>query len=125
QRAEPAARSLGFRESHDDEVVDPISADFQPVTGAAAAVGAVGLLGHDALEAELHDLLVQSLAVLLEMLGVAQWTCLRQHLMQNFLALDERKLAEIVAAEGQEIEDVERRRRFDCRALRLTGPELR
>src|SRR5439155_13609167 len=56
QRAEAAARSLRLRVPDDDEDVDPIGANIQPLTVAAVAVGAVRLLGHAAFESEVHDL---------------------------------------------------------------------
>src|SRR6266446_2159494 len=119
QRPEAATRAFGLGEADDDEVVDAVGANLQPIAGSAAAIGTVRLLGHDTLESQLHDLLVQRLAVLLEVLRVAQRACLREDLLEDLLALDERQLAQVVASERQEIEDVEGSRRFDRRALRL------
>src|SRR5207245_9908518 len=96
---------------------------LQPVAGAATPIRAVGLLRHDAFEAELHDLLVQCLAVLLEMLRIPEWARLRQDLTENLLAFDERQLAELLASEPQELEDIEGRGRFDSRPPRLARPE--
>src|SRR6266566_5128361 len=72
ERAEAAARSFPLREPDHDEVVDAVGANLQPIAGSAAAIGTVRLLGHDAFESQLHDLLVQRLAVLLEVLGIAE-----------------------------------------------------
>src|SRR5712664_2929598 len=123
QRPDPAARAFGLGEPDDDEVVYPVGADLQPVAGAASPIRAVSLLRHDALETELHDLLVQRLAVFLEMLRVAERSRLRQDLAENLLALDERQLAEVVALEREQIEHIQRRRRLDRRALRLARAE--
>src|SRR5438552_17663092 len=77
ERPEAAPRAFGLGEADDDEVVDPVGADLQPVAGAATPIRAVGLLRHDAFEAELHDLLVQCLGVLLAMLRIPAWARLR------------------------------------------------
>ena len=58
------------------------------------------------------------------MLRIPQWSRLRQQLLQNRFASDEGQLAEIVATESEEIEHVQRRRRLDRGALRLTRAEL-
>src|SRR6266566_5818574 len=104
ERAEATARSLRLREADHDKVVDAVGANLQPIAGSAAAIRAVRLLGHDAFESQLHDLLVQRLAVFLEMLRIPERARLRQHLLENLLALDEREFAQIVAPEREQVE---------------------
>src|SRR6266487_2676232 len=107
-RTNAATGALGFREPDDQKVVHAVGANLEPVAGAAVAIGAVRLLGNDAFEPQGHDLLVQRLSVLLEVLRVAERAGLRQHLPQNLLALDQRQLAQIVALESEHIEHVQR-----------------
>ena len=56
------------------------------------------------------------------MFRIAQGAGLRQYLLQNFLALDERQLAQIVAREGEQVEYEQRRRRLDRRTLHVGPP---
>ncbi len=108
ERAEAATGALGFREPDDQKVVHAVGANLEPVAGAAVSIRAVRLLGNDAFEPQSHDLLVQRLPVLLEVLRKAQRAGLRQHLAQDLFTLDERQLAQIVALEGEHIEHVQR-----------------
>src|SRR5262249_25664284 len=50
ERAEVRARALRIRPAADDELLPELHFDLEPVARAAARVGAVGLLGDDALE---------------------------------------------------------------------------
>src|SRR5206468_13094337 len=71
ERPEPATAALGRGVAYDDEIPGLVGADLLPEVGAAALVPGVAFLGYDALESHPHRSVVQRLAVLLEMLGVA------------------------------------------------------
>src|SRR5206468_6401418 len=64
QRAEVAARTLGIGVTSDDELSAALALDLDPVTRAAARVGAARPLGHDPLEARLGSRLQEGLPVL-------------------------------------------------------------
>ena len=121
QRAEPAARTLRTRVPHHHEIVGAIGADLEPVGRAAAAVGGVGLLGHDPFEPKLDHVLVQRLPLGLEVIGEAQGAGARQQLREDRFALHEREGTHIEALEREQIEHVQRGGRLHRRALHLRG----
>src|SRR6266540_4646114 len=125
QRPEAAARALGSCEADHHEVVDPIGANLEPISRAAVAIGAIGLLRHDAFEAQLHDLFVQRLTVLLEVLGVPQRAGLRQDLVENLFASDEGEFTQVIAREREQIEYIECCRGFDGGAPGFARTQLR
>src|SRR5205085_4340723 len=124
QRAETGARAFSLGETNDDKIIDAIGANLEPIAGSTAAIWTVGLLGHDALQSQLYDLLVQPFTVLLEVLGVAQRPHFGQPVARDFLALDPRPLPQAIPAEREEIEHVEGRRRLDRGPLRFARAEF-
>ena len=88
---------------------------------APGAVGRVRLFRDDPLEPHLHDLLVERLAVLLEVLEVTERTGVRQDALEDRLALDERQRPHVVPLEPEQVEDVEQRGSLDRSALHLDG----
>src|SRR5215831_12877759 len=69
KRAEAGAKPVGRAKADHHEI--PLARDgpLEPARGAAGAVGCVGLLGEDALQPALADLLEELLASLLDVIG--------------------------------------------------------
>ena len=105
--SEAGPASLGRREADDHEIVRSVRPHLEPVARPAASVGAVGLLGDDALQLQTEDVLVDVLAPFLEVVHVPDEAGLRQHPPEDRLAGDERKLPEVKALKGKQVEGVE------------------
>ena len=107
ERAESRARTLGPREPHDDELVHPVGAYLQPVGRATGAVGGVRLFRDDAFETELHDLLVQRFAILLEVLDVLDRAHAGDDLLEERPAFLEGNRPYVVPLEREQVEHVQ------------------
>ena len=117
QRAEPGARALGLREPDDGEVSRAVEAHLDPVPGAGAAVGRVGLLSDDALEAELARRLEQLLAPGLDVVGESHRPGAGQQPLEESLAVRERERPQVEVLEAEQIEGEERRGQLDGGAV--------
>ena len=115
ERAESAAAPLGSGVAHDDEVPGLVGANLQPVVRATALVGRIGFLGDDAFESQPHRLIVQRLAVFLEMSRIAQRARLRQHFLEQRLPFHQRQRTQVEPFERNEIEQIHGARGFDRR----------
>ncbi len=122
QRAESVSAVLRGQEPHDDEVVGFRGVDLDPILRALAHIRRRGALADDALEPEPLGLDEHRLAVLGDVLGVAQRPDRRQQRTQRVLALDERQRAQVEIFEGEQIERVERARQLERRALGVRAP---
>ncbi len=121
QRTEAGAGAPRPRETHDHEVVRAQRPYLPPVGRAPAHVGRVGSLGHHALEAAACDLLVDRFATLLEGDRGAQRAAAREQRLENRLAGRQRKLAQVVRLEGQQVEGEEHHRHLEGAALHVAG----
>src|SRR5207247_91170 len=83
QGSETRARAFGLRVSHDREVPRAVQPHLDPVGRAPGAIGRIGLLADDALEAEAGGLREESIAVLLDVIGKAQRSRSRQQTLQE------------------------------------------
>ena len=120
--AEAAAASLGVGVAHHHEVVRAVHPDLDPLRGAPAAVGCVRLLGHETFEAQLLHLGVERLAVLLDVVEVAQGPRLGQDALEQALALPEGQGPQVEVLEAQEVEGVVGGGKEQARALDVGAP---
>ena len=115
ERSEARTSPLGIGVSHHHEVVGLYRADLVPTRRATRAVGAVGLLRHDALEAHVRHLLVHGLALHRNVIRIANRPHGREHLPQKLLPGNQGQISEIEPTECEEVERVEDRRQIQRR----------
>ena len=87
QGAEAGARALRLGEADDGEVGRVLDPDLHPLGAAARLVRRGGALADHALEAELLDLRVERLAVLVDVVGEPQRAQAGHDLREQLLAL--------------------------------------
>src|SRR5690606_5739688 len=111
QRAEvrPSAARRGEASDHRIDFAQDL--DLEPLARAAGPIRTVGALGDDPLGAVLAGELEQLLALLGEVRRVSKPRARVQDLLEQALALDERRVAQVVAVEPWQVEGVEDDRR--------------
>src|SRR5579859_7923951 len=110
QRADTGATFLEVREADDHELLTRLAFRLEPLGGATGAVGAVLLLGNDALEPQLSGLSEHLVAGRVDVIGIsdrAQAAAALDELVQHCLAVDQRSATEVIAIEVEEIEGKE------------------
>src|SRR3546814_6452997 len=104
----------------DDELLALGALRLDPGRSPPRAVGRVALLGHHASEAQPAGMAQHQLAVLLEVLAVAQRPLrVAQQRGKRRLALDQRARAQVAAVEVEQVEEVEHH------AVAAAGGEVR
>ena len=110
QRAQPDARARRLAPADDDELLAARALDLEPGAGASRFVAGVAALRDHALHTALACALEERRAVTADVVAVAQRRRARrvaEELRQQALALEQRRTAQVVAVEVQQIEEEE------------------
>ena len=110
QGSEPRPSGFGFGEAVNDEIGSVYDTHLQPRAAAPAHVDRVGAFRHHPLQPHRDYVPEHRLALLGNVVRVAQGARARQHVAQQGLALQEREPAQVVVLEGEQVEGVAGRR---------------
>ena len=129
ERADGAALRGGGHVADDDELArSSIAFDLEPGLRAPGAIGRVGELGDDALQAEPAGVLQNEVAALGEVLAVLEnaFACTSASRAQRGLAVEQRGGAQVLAVQMQQVEEVVAEAVAAALAqVRLQGAEVR